>query len=42
MFETLQRLYSEGKLTLEGLKNAVTKGWITEEQKQEIVEGSDT
>lgn len=40
MFETLQRLYLEGKLTLQGLENAVIKGWITEEQKQEILEGS--
>jgi hypothetical protein len=38
MFETLQRLYGEGKLTLQGLENAVVKGWITEEQKQEIIE----
>lgn len=38
MFETLKRLYREGKLTLLGLDNAVTKGWITEQQKNEIVE----
>lgn len=36
MFETLKRLYLEGKLTVDGLENAVAKGWITEEQKQEI------
>ena len=37
MFETLLRLYKEGKLTEEKLDNAVIKGWITEEQKQEIL-----
>lgn len=42
MFETLKRLYSEGELTLQGLENAIIKGWITEKQKQEIIEGSDT
>ena len=36
MFEILQRLYKEGKLTLQGLENAVAKKWITEEQKEEI------
>lgn len=37
MFETLKRLYLEGRLNEVGLSNAVTKGWITEEQKQEII-----
>lgn len=37
MFETLKRLWNEGKLTEEKLNNAVIKGWITEEQKQEII-----
>lgn len=37
MFETLKRLYAEGKLTEQGLGNAVAKGWITEEQRQEIL-----
>jgi hypothetical protein len=37
MFETLLRLYKEGKLSEQGLENAVIKGWITEEQKQEIM-----
>lgn len=36
MFETLQRLYIEGRLNEQGLKNAVIKGWITAEQYQEI------
>ena len=38
MYETLKRLYSEGKLTVDQLSNAVIKGWITEEQKQTIMQ----
>lgn len=37
MFETLKRMWCEGKLTESKLDNAVTKGWITLEQKQEII-----
>jgi hypothetical protein len=37
MFETLKRLWNEGKLTEAKLDNAVTKSWITEEQKAEIM-----
>lgn len=37
MFERLERLYKVGKLTATGLANAVIKGWITDEQKQEIL-----
>jgi hypothetical protein len=37
MFETLQRLWNEGKLTELKLDNAVIKGWITEKQKAEIM-----
>lgn len=37
MYYTLLRLYNEGRLTEKGLSNAVAKGWITEEQKQEII-----
>jgi hypothetical protein len=36
MFETLQRLYAEGKLTETGLANAVLKGLVTQEQADEI------
>lgn len=39
MYETLKRLYQEGKLSSEGLQNAVTKGWITQEQYETIVGG---
>lgn len=37
MFVRLKRLYENGKLTATELANAVTKGWITEAQKQEIL-----
>ena len=37
MYSTLLRLYKEGKLTEVALTNAVTKGWISEEQKAEII-----
>ena len=37
MFEYLKSLYQKGKISEVGLDNAVSKGWITEEEKQEIV-----
>jgi len=37
MFETLLRLWQDGKLTEEKLSNAVAKGWITEEEKDKIM-----
>lgn len=37
MYNRLKRLYLAGQLTDEMLEKAVTKGWITEEQKQEII-----
>ena len=37
MFERLKKLYAEGKLTADGVRNAVAKGWITDEQAQEIL-----
>lgn len=36
MFETLKRLFYAGRLSDEGLQNAVEKDWITAEQKAEI------
>lgn len=36
MYKRLKRLYEEGRLTKEELQNAVIKGWITNEQLQEI------
>lgn len=37
MFERLKRLYNEGKIDEAGLQSAVEKGWITAEQKQQIM-----
>ena len=37
MFERLKRLYADGKITQEGINNAVAKGWITQEQADEII-----
>lgn len=37
MYSTLLRLYISGKLSLQGLNNAVFEGWIKEEQKEEIL-----
>lgn len=37
MYYTLLRLYTEDRLTEKGLTNAVSKTWITEEQKTEII-----
>lgn len=38
MYERLKALYESGQLSLDGLNKAVEKGWITEEQKQSIVD----
>jgi hypothetical protein len=37
MYNTLLRLYQSGRLTDQGLGNAVTKEWINAEQMQEII-----
>ncbi len=39
MFERLKRLYKEGKIDEAGLKKAVSYGWITKEQMEEILKG---
>ncbi|HBC94313.1 MAG TPA: XkdX family protein [Pelotomaculum sp.] len=40
MYPTLERLYNEGKLNATLLNNAVAvKGWITEQEKQQIIAG---
>ena len=39
MFETLNRLYRDKSIGIEQLENAVAKGWITEEEMQEILGG---
>ena len=37
MFETLKRLYVKGELSNNKLDKAVQKGWITEQQKNQII-----
>ena len=37
MFERLKRLYNEGKLDEAAIRNAVEKGWLTEEQANKIL-----
>ena len=38
MYNTLRKLYLQGRLTDTQLTNAVNKGWITVEQAEEIRE----
>lgn len=38
MYNRLLMLYQDGLLTENGLSNAVLKGWITPEQKQQIID----
>ena len=40
MYERIKRLYSEGRLDEAGVQNAVTRGWITQEQADEIINGA--
>lgn len=37
MFLTVRDLYVKGQLTEKGLNNAVSKGWITPDEKIEII-----
>lgn len=39
MYERLKRLYRKGEINENGLEKAVTKGWITKEQMDEIIKG---
>lgn len=41
MFERLKRLYNAGKLDEAGIRNAVAKGWLTQEQAEEILNPPD-
>ena len=38
IYKTLSELYKEGRLSENGLNKAVAKNWITEIEKQEILE----
>lgn len=42
MYYTILRLYTEGRLTEKGLVNAVSKNWITEEEKQDMLSNNTT
>ena len=37
MYETLKRLYLDEKITAEGLQKAVAKGWITQDEYNQII-----
>lgn len=37
MYERIKKLYIERRLNAEGVQNAVVKGWITQEQADEIL-----
>lgn len=38
-YEKLKKMYEDGKATEKTLAAAVKRGWITEEEKKEIMEG---
>lgn len=38
MYATIEKLYLEGRLTEAGLNNAITRGWITDDEKARIME----
>lgn len=37
MYATVKRLYITGKIDESGLDNAIVRGWITSEEKKEIM-----
>lgn len=37
MYNTLKKMYNEGKLDVSGLEKAVEKGWITQDQLDQII-----
>ncbi|MBR1397723.1 MAG: XkdX family protein [Selenomonadaceae bacterium] len=37
MFERLKRLYDNGQISKDAILAAVSKGWITKEQAEEII-----
>lgn len=40
MYYTLLRLYTEDRLTEKGLTNAISKGWISEDEKTQIIKAT--
>ena len=39
MYERIKFLYEQGRVNEKGLDVAISKGWITEEEKQTIMNG---
>lgn len=37
MYENLKRLYKQGKISVSGIENAVSKNWITQDQANKIL-----
>ncbi len=37
MYETVKRLYLEGRIAEAGLDNAISRGWITADDKEAIM-----
>lgn len=37
MYETLKRLFLNGKLSADGLRNAVERGWLTQDEASRII-----
>lgn len=37
MYETVKRLYLEGRIAEAGLDNAISRGWITTDDKEAIM-----
>ena len=40
MYDRLNKLYIEGKLSSDGLQAAVDYGWITSDEKEQIEHGN--
>lgn len=39
MYANIKRLYTAGRLSAAGVNNAVARGWITQQQADEILGG---
>jgi hypothetical protein len=40
MYKAIKKWYNQGLWSEKAVRSAVTRGWITEEQYREIVEGN--
>ena len=41
MYQTIKRLYETGALSADGVRTAVGRGWITEDQAREIMRAAE-